>query len=304
MMDPILEEIKAATHWHLVEKIDDAYVISFAFKDHRQIIGLARGEQQDSFYLNFDSLRQVPISFLISFGESSIVQYWTLNQQLHRTGSRPALTSVMRDDVGGDHIVCRRWFWNGMPHRVDGPAIEKMTGYNAAVDNQSYLTESWSSKQLIWMVEGQEARYPFPKKAELLDGSSIKYAKTKEYCKFEDVPSLHAAIATFEWELPRYKEDWNHHLIPLHADISDFSEFYEQGKLKNRQCERLEMDWLWKGKKLAGLFDMNEFHEALLNTGLIRKLDFWKAPFYSTAGTEVMMLTEFEKWGGADELND
>lgn len=303
-MDHLLDEIKAATHWHDVKKVDDAYVITFDFKDFRHIIGLARGEEMDSFYLNFDSLRQVPISFLVSLG-SSTVQYWTLNQRLHRTGGRPALTSITPEGfrpTTETYTIARRWFWNGMPHRLDGPAVQKINGYQASI-NEGYLTESWDGMNLIWIIEGQPACYPHPQQAKLFNGSCVRDARTKQYHQSGDYPAFHADEATFHWQVSS-TDEFKDHLVPLCAEISGFREYYERGKLINRDADHLEMEWSHRGKDLSKITDLNSFIDALMSTGLLRKLDFWKGPFYSRAGIELMVLTEFQKWCDLDESSD
>ena len=123
-MDKFVDKIKIATGWERVAKVNDSYVLSFGMGDIPVIKGLVVDQAADTFYLEFEEFKPLPISFLVNIGDS-YNQYWTINKRLHRTGDLPAYVSY---DETKSSIV-RRCYWNGLLHRTNVPSRETISRF-------------------------------------------------------------------------------------------------------------------------------------------------------------------------------
>jgi len=117
----MLDQIRTATGWSKVTETASGYLIRMSQQDvaNHRVKGLVGADKH--FYLEFESLRDIPIGFHITVGES-IYQQWTLNQNLHRSHGLPA---KMRTNSRTGTSV-QEWYWNGLRHREDHPAIVEM----------------------------------------------------------------------------------------------------------------------------------------------------------------------------------
>lgn len=91
-MDKFVDKIKTATGWERVAKVNNSYVLSFSMSDIPVIKGLVTDLANDTFYLEFEEFKPLPISFLVDI-ENNRNQYWTVNRRLHRAGGLPAYVS-------------------------------------------------------------------------------------------------------------------------------------------------------------------------------------------------------------------
>lgn len=153
--ETVRDQIIAATGWPHVFVAPTSYVIRLTEGDDRNITGLCKSSS--TLYLDFDDFAHIPISFLVE-GEYYLIQYWTLNRQLHRQGDHPAKIRLTRANREAQtyQTMRRTWFWNGLAHREHGPANETFSMYRS--DGE---TEEWKSGILGWWNAGISRVYPY-----------------------------------------------------------------------------------------------------------------------------------------------
>jgi len=295
--EKILEELKIATGWKDIHFIDDSYVIRFTLKDIRSIKGLRSSELNETFFLDFPSFDELNLSFLVHwFEKDQMTQYWTKRRRLHRNHDKPAFVKKNERLVEGITVE-RKWWWWGLQHRLNGPAVETMRGYRCAYsDNMPYhYAESWDKLEWEWWESGTSKSYPSPHMAELFDGSTIKKRNTKQYDDCANESSFQALSMILEWDPPYGNKEFHDELIPYVVEIDGLSESYKDGKLLKRSIDKLKMDWCHKGNMLECTDNLMAFNDALVEKDFFTNFNLWKGPFYSRAGIEFMTLTEFQR---------
>lgn len=307
MTDPVLEEIKTATGWNHVVKKDSGYVITFQESDACQIKGLSKNDT--TFYLTFESLSAIPICFhIIRHGRH--FQYWTLNDQLHRSNDKPAY--IMYDQEGKRYH--RRWYWHGLMHRIGGPAEESVQGYNADdATYSSHLKEEFKHMEMEWWTEGirNNGANGIPIWASAEDGWRCKNKATgKLDWPDEEWPAFYASTVKIEWSNPgarmiEYadKSKYADMLRPTRLVSTCMSETYSQGELLNRTCEFFEMQWARGVEELHSRTDqLVKFNDAV-KTELLTGLNLWNGSLTSDAETDLILTSEFNRIYNSEKLD-
>lgn len=177
--DSILRDLKVATGYENIYKEDTSFVIDMitASSLHGvdddikndgalELTGTVKGlySSGHSYFLAFDSFRDVPISFLVRNKRgSAITQYWTLDQKLHRADDKPA---YVRYDYDNNNYV-KKWYWYGMRHRMNTkPTLVGGYGYQRTEYYSGYkkgreLYEKWDYLDYEYYHEGmRKILYP------------------------------------------------------------------------------------------------------------------------------------------------
>lgn len=296
-MDKFVDKIKTATGWERVAKVNNSYVLSFNMSDIPVIKGLIIDQSADTFYLEFEEFTPLPISFLIDIGNSRN-QYWTVNRRLHRAGGLPAYVSY--DET--QYIIVRRWYWNGLLHRTDGPARETILGYKREELDElpNHYKESWSSMNLEWWEEGMQSYYESPCNAIIYGGWRYRKKSDNALDNFDkDSPAFGASTVRINW-MPGYKStQYLDALVPYCAEFRDLVEYYKDGKYQKRETERVSFDWARNGKILtvdSSGVNPNEsltIFNNLVHANLLNSFNLWERPFYKDEETEFLTITEF-----------
>jgi hypothetical protein len=307
MTDRILEEIKTATGWNQVAKEDSGYVITFHEREAHQIKGLSKNDT--TFYLAFESLSAIPICFYI-IRHGRHFQYWTLNDQLHRSDDKPAY--IMYDQEGNRYH--RRWYWHGLMHRTGGPAEESVQGYNPDhTTYNSHIKEEFKRMEMEWWSEGIRSNggEGIPIWASADDGWRCKNKVTGLLdWPDEDWPAFFANCVKIEWENPGArmidyfdKSSYSGELRPTRLVATNVSEKYLQGELTDRACEFFEMQWALGDKEIYHNTDkMVKFNDAI-KTELLTGLNFWKGSLLSDAETDLILTSEFNRIYNSEKLD-
>lgn len=304
--DPLLEEIKTSTGWNQVVKKDSGYVITFHEGDASKIRGLAKNDT--TFYLTFEKLTTVPICFHIIRHDRHF-QYWTLNDQLHRSGDKPAY--IMYDERGKRYH--RRWYWHGLMHRIGGPAEEAATGYS--LDDSSYEShtrEEFKHLEMEWWTEGvrNTGMDGIPIWANVEEGWRYRNKATGLIDSPNDGAAFYADGAKVEWDNPGGRMvEWQDRrneageLRPTRMIMTNVSEIYHQGKLEKRNCQFFEMQWSQAGRELDGRSPkMVQFNEAVKDN-LLTELNIWNGSLLGDAETELILVSEFDRIYNSEELD-
>lgn len=286
-IDRIIAEIKTATGWQKVFYKNEYFILEFPLNEMRVIKGLKQGN--NTVYLDFESFAELPISFIVNVDEITH-QYWTLGGRLHRVGGKPAYVSV--DNIK-DRVI-RRWYWNGLLHRTNGPAKEMISGYMVGdIDGMDgYYQEKWSYMVLEWYQEGFSASFPFINEVELETGTRTRDSKThKIHSPRPDLHAFYTERANFRWKSGAVGSDFR----PMTAEILDLSETYEQGELKERGCSLVDFSWQ-SGDKTIAAADITKFNEEFRDGELLSLINLWGS-FYTDTSTEFLVLSEFGRIG-------
>lgn len=307
MTDKLLEEIKNATGWSHVTKKDSGYVITFNECEAHQIQGLSKNDT--TFFLAFESLSAVPICFhIIRHGRH--FQYWTLNDQLHRSDDKPAY--IMYDQEGKRYH--RRWYWHGLMHRTGGPAEESVQGYKADdTTYSSHIKEEFKRMEMEWWTEGIRSNGVdgIPIWASADDGWRCKNKATGLLdWPDEEWPAFYANGVKIEWANPGSrmidyvdKSAYPDVLRPTRLVATNMSEKYSQGELLDRTCEFFEMQWARGDKEIYhNTAKMVKFNDAI-KTELLTGLNFWKGNLLSDAETDLILTSEFNRIYNSEELD-
>lgn len=291
-MDKFVEKIKIATGWERVAKVNDSYVLSFGMGDIPVIKGLVVDQAADTFYLEFKEFEPLPISFLVNIGDS-YNQYWTINKRLHRTGDLPAYVSY---DETKSSIV-RRWYWNGLLHRTNGPARETINNFEREELDElpDHYKESWVTMRLEWWEEGMQSCYESPCKADVYSGWRYRKKSNNALDNFDkDSPAFGANLVNISW-MPGYKSTkYLDALVPYRAELRDLVEYYKDGKYQKREAEQTNFDWVRNGKILEDHQDEKQCaFNNMVNESLLSSFNLWKRPFYKDEEAEFLTIAEF-----------
>ena len=286
-IDTIVEELKVATGWKDISYVGDSFVLNLDIKEMRCIKGLKQGN--DCLHLEFEDFTTLPVSFVVTVG-NTVHQYWTLGRQLHRTGDRPAYIAYEPDN---DRIV-RRWYWNGLKHRVAGPAQEMIKGYKITdIEGISgFYQESWEYMSLAWFQEGFPSKFPYCSEATIETGQRIKNKETNRiHSPRSDLAAYTAERCEFIWDTYTGHDEFR----PTSAEIIDLHEGYDDGKLTARECGVADFNWR-RGSTdfLAG--DYTSFNEEFKRE-LFSIVDLW-GKFYEDEEAEFLVISEFNRITG------
>lgn len=292
--DPILENLKTYTGWNRIFKADSSYVVSFNEGDAHTIKGLEHDEH--AFFLDGEEFKNIPISFHI-IRKKRHFQYWTMNKKLHRSDDLPSY--VMYDPIGKK--LHRRWFWNGLLHRTNGPADEISIGYE--IDDESlntHIRESWDKMEYQWFVEGihgGDVMDVIPTEATLLDGWRYRNKITGKLDSIDDdSPAVFIRNATIQWSGHSFTSGaGDTSLRPLFLEAHDLGEEFKQGKFRKRYCNYLTIEWI-KDKQAIDLNnskDSIEKFNRVIKNDLFNDVNLWNGGFFSDDETSFLIVSEF-----------
>jgi hypothetical protein len=281
----VVEDMQIATGWQNISLVNDTIVLKLNLDEMKLIKGLK--QSNDCLYLDYDDFMDYPISFLVTTGNTAF-QYWTLRRRLHRINDLPAYVSY---DPDQDRII-RRWYWNGLKHRITGPAQEMTTGFKVSdlAGFSNFYQETWDSITLEWYKEGFPSSFPFCAKATMTGGQRIKNKTTNcIQSPRDDLAALTAETCEMNWDVFKLSNEFR----PVSASITDLHEIYDkEGSITRRDC--LECEFTWKrGTEVFKAEDHPEFNE-LFKDDLISLVDLW-GPFYKDDSTEFVVITEFDR---------
>jgi hypothetical protein len=281
----IVDAIKIATGLNDVHYEGDSFVLRVNINKLRMVKGL--GYSSNSIYLNFEEFKQYPISFLITT-ENTIHQYWTIRNRLHRQNGKPAYVSI---DPRKDSVI-RRWYWNGIEHRVDGPAKEMITGFKStdATGMDGYVKESWDTMHMSWFREGFPVKFPFVRSAILGEGQRIKKKDTGlMQSPRKDLSSFHCHHTELTWS----NDGEVDMLRPLCAGFTNLTEWHDEGKVVDRYCNIADVTWK-HGNNIYTNDNVIPFNEHFRDT-LLNEVDLWNS-FYRDEQDEFILITEFDRF--------
>jgi len=282
----IVREIKFATGHSNVSFVGDSYVLAFEIKQAKLIKGLRMCK--DAFSLDFESFENLPISFLVSIGDAAH-QYWTVNRRLHRAGGRPSYVAYDPKTNRG----IRRWHWNGMLHRTNGPAKEMITGFKVETvlpTMDHHYKESWDSMNYEWWTEGMSAKYPYPQCCTISNGWRIKRKSDKRLdSPREDLASFGMSMLDMRWDISNHEDTDT--ILPMHLEAGDLVEWFRADEYLDRTAAFVDITWSRGGKKLGDLSQLNE----VVSERLIKDLGLWNAPFYKDEEVEFLVLSEYNR---------
>jgi hypothetical protein len=283
-IESIVEELKIATGWKDISYVGESFVINLDINDMRCIKGLKQGN--GCLYLEFEDFRDLPVSFVVTVG-NTVHQYWTLGRQLHRTGDRPAYVAYEPDK---DRII-RRWFWNGLKHRVAGPAREMIKGYTVAdiegIDG--FYQESWEYMSMEWFQEGFSSKFPYCSEATIERGQRIKNKETNRIQSPRgDLSAYTAERCEFIWDTRAPQAEFK----PTSAEILELSEVYDEEGFKSRTCTMCDFNWR-RGSTDFFAADHTAFNEEFKGE-LFSIVDLW-GKFYKDEEAEFLVISEFNR---------
>lgn len=281
----IVDELKVATGWKQISLVNDTIVLKFDMKEMHVINGLKQGN--DSLYLTFDDFKEYPISFVVTAADS-VHQYWTLGGRLHRINDLPAYVAF---DPTKDRII-RKWYWNGLKHRLTGPAETMTKGFKVVEipGFPDFYQETCEYATMTWFQEGFASRFPFCAEAKLERGQRIKHKETNTiHSPREDLPALTAEEAKFTWDTFVPSEQFR----PVSADIVELSEIYDKdGKITSRACDECAFNWR-RGDDIFAAEKCEQFNQ-LFGDELFSSVDLW-GPFYPDDQIEFILISEFSR---------
>ncbi len=280
----IVEELQIATGWKDISLVGASIVFRLDIQDMKCITGLKQGS--DCLYLEFEEFKQIPISFLVTQGDT-VHQYWTIGDRLHRTNDLPAYVAY---DPDKDRII-RRWYWNGLKHRTTGPAQEMTKGFKVVdIDGLgNFYQETWDYMTLEWYQEGFASRFPYCAKATLEEGQRIKNKTTNHVqSPRKDIPALVVVDCILEWDNFNPSQEFR----PVSATIRELRELNDGEQVTGRECSQCDFTWQ-QGSDVFKAVDHKEFNEVVKND-FISLIDLW-GPFYKEEDTEFILITEFNR---------
>ena len=286
-VDTTVRELKIATGWENINYVGDSFVIKLGIQEMRCVKGLKQGN--DCLHLEIEDFRDLPISFVVTAGDT-VHQYWTLGRQLHRTNDRPAYVAY---DPGNDRII-RRWYWNGLKHRVTGPAQEMIKNYKVTdVEGMNdFYQESWEYMSLAWYQEGFPAKFPYCSEATIETGQRIKDKSTNRIqSPRADLAAYTAERCEFIWDSRTSQDAFR----PTSAEIIDLPEGYDNGKLTTRECGVADFNWK-RGDTDFPADEHTSFNEEFKRE-LFSIIDLW-GKFYKDEEAEFLVISEFNRITG------
>lgn len=289
----IIIELKSATGWQNIKFKNGYFVFDLTLPDIRVIKGMKNGN--DCLFLDYDAFKELPLAFVVRVGET-VHQYWTRNRVLHRTEGRPAYVSF---DPNQQRII-RRWHWNGILHRDDGPSKEMLKGFiSEEVEGlDGFARESWEYMELEWYQEGFPAQFPWVSKAVVDAGHRFRDVRTgKIHSPRPDLTAWTSERTEYTW-VARGGYDG---FYPDSAEILDLSERYDQGKFVDRAASMADFSWKRDTTELD-FNKMTKYNEELKEGELFSAIDLW-GKLFDTAETEFLLLTEFERIGSDEGVD-
>lgn len=288
MSDEIISSLKSATGWNNINKVEDAYVISFSMKDLSLIKGLV--PQDGNFALAFEEFRDIHISFVIQM-DNITYQYWTVNGRLHRTKDRPAF--ILHDPKDGKTI--RRWYWYGMLHRENGPARETIKGFDVDYEfSKTHYLESFESMRQEWIKESMKQLYPHPHEATMLNGKVIRNKETKQVDDWNDVCAVSHDRLVITWKHDK-NQAHSDLLLPMQMSCTDLSENYKKGELVSRHCDGFDAAWRRRGTCfIESDTELKDFN-AVVQASMLSDFNFMGSPFFKNEEAEFVLLSEFDR---------
>ena len=280
----IVGEMQIATGWKDISLVGESIVLRLDIEEMKCITGLKQGN--DCLYLEFEDFKQIPISFLVTQG-NTVHQYWTIGDRLHRTRDLPAYVAY---DPDKDRII-RRWYWNGLKHRTTGPAQEMTKGFKVTdIDGFSnFYQETWNYMTLEWFQEGFASRFPYCAKATLEEGQRIKNKTTNRVqSPRKDLPALVVESCTLEWDNFNPSMEFR----PVSATILELRELNDGEQVTGRECSLCDFTWQ-RGSDVFPAHEHTAFNETFKHD-LFPLIDLW-GPFYREEDTEFILITEFNR---------
>jgi hypothetical protein len=291
-MSERLDEMKIATGWENISFREDYYVVSFSVEDAPKIKGLKAG--RSNFFLNFDSFNDLPIVFDVSI-DNVQTQFFTLGQRLHRVGA-PAFISYNSKT----NYVSNRWYWNGLLHRMDGPAVEAYEDLSYDESMKGYVKKHFKRLSAHWYREGVAPKFGQITSASIDDGYFMIDAQTNKYNNPEDgFPAFKCERAVFNIETSPDILSEKSALIPSQITLPELTESYKSGVLIERDWRPQDgsFNWCRNGNTLQGGYKHKGLHELseVIRESLSTDLGLWEGPFYKDPQTEVIVITEFDR---------
>ena len=290
MMDAnqIITDLQIATGWKHISLVNGTIVIKFDISEKKLVKGLKEGN--DCLYLEYPEYKDIPLSFFVT-SQETVFQYWVIGSRLHRTNDLPAYVSYNPID---DRII-RRWYWNGLKHRVVGPAQELTEGFKVEdlAGFSNFYQESWDHMTLEWYQEGFASRFPYCATATLNDGHRTKSKKTNRVqSPRSDLPALFAESCEMSWDNFKPSNEFR----PVIASMDEFRELHDdEGVITKRECSRCDFTWK-RGDDIFNANDHTAFNEEFKGY-LLSKVDLW-GPFYQDDSTEFLVISEFDRIRG------
>lgn len=283
--EDVIQEIKMATGYDNVYFVKNSYVIDFDITKSHCIKGLRTCK--NSFVLDFEFLNGMPISFLVRTKLGNILsQYWTLNGQLHRGHDLPATVFIDEEK----QTIIRKWYWNGVLHRTNGPAKQRIVNYQVDYDLKEFpyhFKESWDELNQEWWSEGYSCLYPTPKICSIDTGYHLKRKLDKVLdSPAEDFPAVVYDRGIIEWD--NNEEDA---LLPKEIEFVSLQEWYENAKFLDRNALKLMTAWVQGNKEIAYFYEIDNF----VLKHFLNDLGLWSAPFYRKDDIEFLLLSEYDK---------
>lgn len=260
--------------------------------DRGTIKGLAK--DSDTFMLTQTEFDDVPLCFLV-MGETSVWQYWTLNKRLHRING-PAYVSYNETSK----FMERGFYFNGLSHS-NGPANEKYFGYE--IDSETltdHVVETWNGAEFKWMLYGENKKF-FGRWGLAKGGQCYRRRSDRKFDAPDDFsPTFWADELIIEWTGWIYDPNRDKDgVAPQRLVFTDFSEIYENGKLKKRSCSNLEGSWFYAGKLYSWHNDRHkmapwvERFNDRVKKNLLKEIGIWEGPAYKDGEDEFYFLSEF-----------
>jgi len=283
--DKIVEELRVATGWPNIHLVNETIVVKMDITEMQSIKGLQKNS--DNMYLEFSDFDDYSISFVVTAADT-VHQYWTLGGRLHRTNDLPAYVSF---DPTNDRII-RRWYWNGLKHRIAGPAQTMTKGMKAEdlPGFSGFYIESWDYMELAWFQEGFASRFPYCSEAKLERGQRIRNKETNiTQSPRDDLPALVAEKALMSWDTFVKSDEFR----PTSAEITELREIYNRkGEITSRDCSMCDFNWRI-GDRQFSAEEYSHFNEQFKDE-LFSMIDLW-GPFYKDSQTEVLVISEFSR---------
>lgn len=293
-MSERLEEMKIATGWENISYRDGFYVVSFSIDKAVQIKGLKAG--RETFFLDFESFDDLPLVFDVSI-EGVQTQFFTLKRRLHRTGGAPAFISYN----SRINYVSNKWFWNGLLHREDGPAVESYEDLSYDETLTGYVKKSFKRLSARWYREGVAPGFGHITSASIDEGYFMIKDSTDKYDDPEDsFPAFKCEVATFNIEVQANNLSDKSALIPKMVSFPELTESYKDGNLVSREWKEKDgrFEWVKNGNVISGRYQYSGLDKIndMIRENLSTDIGLWEGEFYKEKQTEVIVITEFDRF--------
>lgn len=321
----LTEELKRYIHWDQVEKIGQAYFVSFEQSERMNLknirasgadlnptISFLSNERTSTFYLAdngdhvFDALMAVPIVFNVvaALGQNNvdaIYQHWTFAGWLHREEDKPAYkASYCQDGLVSDVSL---YFQLGIRHRERAPSMELYR----QIESETRPDGSVVRKFGIGIQECSHVinldtdslpepcnlrSWPYVRRLTLRKGHQL-FVPTEDGLAIKE---LTAKTAEAKWAV---SDAMSGGVYPTSMEMGKFHEFWKDGQVEMRRVGSLRSKWIRiKDEDHRPLTDRDirqgaftnaafdkEFMQVLTRVGLTDK------PFYDDDKIEFIVLT-------------